>query len=109
LTGVEVVDAVAGSGVDDAGALIERDVGCENAGDLQRQKGMLKICALEMVALELGEDARFLDVALGLECKVTRSAANSSFPFRFRRRRTQNLDEKRARDCAEWSRSGGSR
>jgi len=39
LTGVEVVDAVAGSGVDDAGALIERDVGCENAGTCSGKNG----------------------------------------------------------------------
>src|SRR5947207_1449245 len=42
LTGVEVVDAVAGSGVNDAGALVERDVSGENAGNLQRQEGMLE-------------------------------------------------------------------
>src|SRR6267154_1285718 len=80
LSGVEVVDAMAGSGVNDAGALVERDVGGENAGDLQRQKGMLKFCALEMVALELGEDARFLDVALGLECSDTISG-EKQLPF----------------------------
>src|SRR5437667_7931835 len=42
LAGVEVVDAVAGSGVNDTGALVERDVGGEDARDLHRQKGMLK-------------------------------------------------------------------
>src|SRR5207253_1951967 len=67
LAGVEVVDAVAGSGVNDAGALIERDVSGEDARDLQRQKGVLEFCVLEMVALEPGEDARFFDVALGLK------------------------------------------
>src|SRR5437879_2308058 len=60
LAGVEVVDAVAGGGVNDSRALVERDVSGENAGDLQRQEGMLEFCVFEMVALELGEDARFL-------------------------------------------------
>ena len=54
LAGVEVVDAMAGSGVNDAGTLIERDVAGEHAEDLQRQEGMLEFCVLEMVALELG-------------------------------------------------------
>src|SRR5580765_5505100 len=51
LAGVEVVDTVAGGGVNDAGALVECDVSGENAWDLQRQEGMLKFCMLEMVAL----------------------------------------------------------
>src|SRR2546429_8740151 len=49
LTGVEVVDAAAGGGVEDTGGLIERDVSGEDARGLQRQKGRLEFFVLAMV------------------------------------------------------------
>ena len=52
LAGVEVVHAVAGSSVNDAGALIECDVARENTRDLNRQERMLEFRVFEVVAFE---------------------------------------------------------
>ena len=67
LAGVEVVRAVAGRGVHDAAALIERDVVGEHAGHLNRQKWMLKFHAFEIAAFEGRENFGFLDFAFGLQ------------------------------------------
>jgi hypothetical protein len=66
LAGVKVVCAVAGSGVDNAAALIERDVVGEDAGNFYGHEGMLKFHALEIAALECTADLGFLDSALCL-------------------------------------------
>src|SRR5882724_511519 len=79
LAGIEVIGAVAGSSVNDAAALIERDVIGENAGQLDGNKGVLKFHALEIAAFEGAANFGFLDATLGLKssyavhCKKQRS------------------------------------
>src|SRR5208337_1985128 len=67
LAGIKIVGAVSWSSVDDAAALIEGDVASEDAGDLERQKGMMKFHAFEVAAFVRGEDASFLDAGLRLQ------------------------------------------
>src|SRR5262249_56489500 len=66
LSGDKVVCAVTWSGMYDAAALVEGDVVCENAGNLDRQKRMLELHALECAALERGADTRLFDARLSL-------------------------------------------
>src|SRR5262249_25374575 len=67
LARIEVVDTVTGSGVDNAAALIERDIGSKNAGNFERQKRVLEFGLLEMMAFELCENARFFYAGLRLQ------------------------------------------
>ncbi len=61
LAGDEVVRAVAGRGVHDPAALIERDVIGQHPRHLNRQKRMLKFHALKIPSLECGQHVGLLD------------------------------------------------
>jgi len=67
LAGIEVVGAVAGSGVNDAAALIESDVVRKDAGNLNGHKGVLKFHALEIAPLVGCADFGFFDIAFSLK------------------------------------------
>ena len=67
LSGIEVVRAVARSGVYDATALIERDVIGKNSRDLNIKEGVLKFHAFEIAPLERAAHFRFLDSAFRLQ------------------------------------------
>ena len=56
LAGAEVVRAMAGRGVNDSAALLERDVIGEHAGNLHIEKRMLEFCALEFPTLPAAAD-----------------------------------------------------
>src|SRR5439155_18313328 len=68
LAGIKVIRAVTWSGVNDATALIERNVIGENAGHVNGEKGELKFHAVEIAALERGAYFGVLDPAFGLMC-----------------------------------------
>src|SRR5262249_28047790 len=63
--------AVSGSGMNNAGALIEGDVSGENAGHFKIQKRMLEPGVLEVMAFEFRKNASFLDVAFRLQSSDT--------------------------------------
>src|SRR6202035_5153724 len=67
LAGIKVVGALTRSGVHDAAALVEGGVVGQNAGDLEREKGVLKLAPFEFAALEGFTDAGFFNIAFGLE------------------------------------------
>ncbi len=69
MAGIEVVGTVTGGRVNDAAALIERDVIGENARHLNRQEGMLKFHSLEIAPLIGGAQASFFDAAFGLQSR----------------------------------------
>src|SRR5882762_11581503 len=78
LAGIEVVGAVARSGVNDAAALIESDVIGENSRHLNGEERVLKLHALEIAAFEGGANFDFLDAALGLQRDRKSTRLNSS-------------------------------
>src|SRR5207244_12980195 len=67
LPGIKIVGAMSRSRVNDAAALIERDIIGENARHLNGQEGVLKYHPLEIASLKRGAHASFLDAALGFE------------------------------------------
>src|SRR5579862_4020245 len=83
LAGIKVVGAVSWSSVDDTGALIQSDVTRKNAGNLNRQKRMLKFHAVKIAALKHCNNTSFLNVAIGLQGSDTISGKKQLALFSF--------------------------
>ena len=80
LAGAKVVGAMAGRGVHDAAALIERDVIGEHAGHVQVEKRMLELRAFEFPTLPAAGDATDFEAQVREARASTRSFASRSLP-----------------------------
>ena len=67
LAGIEVIDAVTRRGVNDAAALIERDIVREHARHVNRHEGMLELHSFEIAPFVRRENFCLFYLAFGLE------------------------------------------
>ena len=104
----EIFLAVAGRGMDCAGALFESDVIADEAERIAIEKGMAEDDAIELGDREAREDFRFSQPSASATCG-RRPSATMVAPSAYRRPRIRTSGERRWRDWRGWSRAWWSR